>query len=58
LFQNYFGWLGFNSNKKRRGGFNIKPYEQELKYILIQIILDLIKTCKVKMHDDAQRQMT
>jgi hypothetical protein len=20
LFQNYFGWLGFNSNKKRRGG--------------------------------------
>jgi hypothetical protein len=53
LFQNYFGWLGFNSNKKRRGGFIIKPYEQELKYILIQIILDLIKTCKVKMHDDA-----
>jgi hypothetical protein len=43
--ENYFDSI--LENKKERG-FIEKPYEQNRKYILFQIILVFTKTCKVK----------
>jgi hypothetical protein len=53
IFGNMKG-LVFIQNKTRWGRFN-KTIQAKNNRVLFQIILYLTKTCKVTMHDDAQK---